>query len=136
METIFPALKLTWNSYLHCNVNIFLKNWQINHKLVPPSPMHMLYWKAIFTIWQNIKNRGLQKLQFWNTLANQEKCSLDYLKIIIFYLFHELRKTWKYAQLKTNISKSKFWIYGWTGKSSKQKWENHIKKDGHILNIT
>ena len=35
LETVFPALKLTQNYYLH-NKMFSLENWQFNHKLAPP----------------------------------------------------------------------------------------------------
>ena len=83
-------------------------------------------------------------LKLFSKLGKTWKCSLGFSKIPNFYLFYELGKTWKYTQPKTNISKSKFWIYGWIGKryvliySSllKIRWGIHIKKDGHILNLT
>ena len=36
LETVFLALKLTQDCYIHYNINIFLENWQCNHKLTPP----------------------------------------------------------------------------------------------------
>ena len=69
---------------------------------------------------KNMKARGLQKSQFLNSLVNWGKtwkCSLGFSKIPISHLLYELGKTWQYTQRKTNISKSKFWIYGWFGKS-------------------
>ena len=41
LETLFPALKLIQNGYLHYNITFLLENWQFNHKLVPPLLSHM-----------------------------------------------------------------------------------------------
>ena len=47
----------------------FLENWQFNHRLTPPLLRHMLYWKTILAIWQNMKARGLQKSQFFKWIG-------------------------------------------------------------------
>ena len=86
-------------------------------------------------------------------------------KNLIFKRFSELRKIWKcrlgFSNIlklcllwieknlevytaETNISKSKFWIYGWIRWSCilieasmlKIRWGMHMIKDGHILNLT
>ena len=93
----------------------------------------------VLTIWQNMMVRGLKKIlisKLCSKLGKIWKCSLDYSKIPTFHFFHELGKTWKYTQPKTNISKSKLWIYGWTGKIYvlilasllKIRWEIHLRK--------
>ena len=59
---------------------------------------------------------GISKISIFkrfSELGKIPKCSVGYWKIPMFYLFHELGKSWKYIQPKTNISKSKFWIYWW-----------------------
>ena len=65
------------------------------------------------------RQRDFKNPNFQTLLVNLKiwKCSLNSSKMLIFHLFHELRKSWKYTQTKTNISKFKFWIYGWTEKS-------------------
>ena len=119
IETVFTALKLTLNCYLHYNINIFFENWQFIHKLALSFLRHMLYWKTILTVWQNLKAKGdTSKIPVFKLLSEFEEISkgcLGYPKIAIFHLIYELGKTWKYTQPKLNISKSKFWIYIWIG---------------------
>ena len=60
LETVFSALKLTQNYFI---INI-------------GCPVHHVYpvGKIIFTMWQNMKVRELQKSQSTNLLVNWEKC--------------------------------------------------------------
>ena len=46
--------------------------------------------------------------KLFRELAKIWKCNLSFSKIQIFPSLYELRKTWKYSQPQTNISKSKF----------------------------
>ena len=75
-NNIYAALKLMQNCYLHYNINI------INHESTALW-CHMLCWKTILTIWQNMM-----------------------AKILIFKVFNELRKIWK-----CNLGFSKIQIF-------------------------
>ena len=63
------------------------------------------------------KGKKISIFKLFSELGKIWKCNLGFSKFPIFYLFYELGKTWKYTQPKINILKSKFWIYGWIGKS-------------------
>ena len=103
--------------------------------MIPSLWHHMSYRKAILTIWQNMNARG-QKSQFTNFLVNWGSLEVQ-SRLIKNPNFPSLLWTGKnkYAQPKSNISKSKIWIYGWIGKSYdnvsfsvENKMENAHKK--------
>ena len=101
-ETVFTALKLTQNFYLHYNISVFLER--------PSLPFGKIPMKA-----------REQKSQFSNVLSELEKiwkCNLGWSKIPISILIYELE--------------TKFWIYGWFGKSHftvENKMENSHRKE-------
>ena len=69
LETIFPVLKLTQNFYINIHT-FFLKNWQLNHKLVPLLFLQTYRaWKTMLTIWQNTNSTRLQTFQFFSSLV-------------------------------------------------------------------
>ena len=78
-----------------------------------------LYWKTILTILTIYEGKETKILIFklFSELGEIWKCNLGFSKIPISHLLYELGKTWKYTQPKTNMSKSKCWIYGWVGKT-------------------
>ena len=90
------------------------------------------------------KGTKISICKLFNKLGKNWKCHLRFSKVPISHLFYALEKTWKYTQPKTNISKSRFRIFGWIRKIYvlikaslvKIKWGIHIKKNGHILSLT
>ena len=69
LETVFPVLKLTQNFYINIHT-FFLKNWQLNHKLVPLLRLQTYRaWKTMLTIWQNTNSTRLQTFQFFSSLV-------------------------------------------------------------------
>ena len=69
LETVFPVLKLTQNFYINIHT-FFLKNWQLNHKLVPLLFLQTYRaWKTMLTIWQNTNSTRLQTFQFFSSLV-------------------------------------------------------------------
>ena len=113
-ETIFPNLKMTENCYLQ--YIFFLENWQFNHRLTPPLLCHMLYWKTILTIWQNMKARGLQKSQFFKWFGKNLEVQPRLLKDANFPSLSWIGKELKVYTAQDRHLKSKFWIYRWTAK--------------------
>ena len=98
LETVFPALKLAQNCYLHYNINIFflktanlIINWLHPHHLT--------------------KNEGkgtkISIFKLFGELGKIWKCNSGFSKIPNSHLSYELGKTWKYTQPETNISKFK-----------------------------
>ena len=124
---MFSALKLS-------------QNCLIMHIIRFPTNHIYLAWKAILTIWQNVKARKLQKSQFPNFLVNWGILGSTKLmfKNTHFQSLPWIGKNWQVqlgqhsklpvidlfvnwenveVQHKTKIPKSKFWIYWCIGKS-------------------
>ena len=93
-----------------------------------PSPAHMSYWKTILTIWQNMKERGLQKSQFPNSseLGKIWKCSPGQLifkksQFSSSFRIHILNLCMNWEKLLPNLSftlkntmgnlHKKWWLY-------------------------
>ena len=96
-------------------LTFFLENCWFNHKLAPLMP-HVIIVKD--HPHHLTKHEG-KKFQFSNFFVNWQNLEIrsKLFKNSNFPSLYELRKTWKYAQPQTNISKSKCWIYGWAGKT-------------------
>ena len=107
----------------------FLKTVNLITNWVPLSLLWTkLAWKTILSIWKNMKQRGLQNLnfQFFIFFMNLEK-----LRSPGWAIFKNLRiSLWNgknvYQQPKTNAQKSQFWIYGCIGISFVLIVENNI----------
>ena len=100
LETVFLALKLTQDCYIHYNI-FFLKtgnviiNWLLlsdatcrTEKLSSPSD------------YPSPEGNGSSKIEIFKLVSEMVKiwkCSLGYSKIPIFHLFHELGKTEAYT---------------------------------------
>ena len=141
-------------------MNIFLENWQFNHKL---TPLHTYQaWMIAPTIWQNMNVSGTQKYQFSNSLVNWEKfgstawanIQKSYFSIIFinwklwrptreklnstFQYFIELGKRLKYS-LRPKHKDSSFESND-NLKNCVRIWVSLLKikgiyKAGHILNL-
>ena len=109
LETVFPALKPTQNCYLHYKSANLIVNWLLWSHMSS-------YWKTTLTIWPDMKASG-QKFQTFYRIGENLEIQSKLFKNPNFPSLHELRKTWKYTQPQTNISKSKCWLYGWVGKT-------------------
>ena len=128
-ETVFTALKLTQNFYLHYNISVFLESCYFNRKELVPSPWRHTCRTARPSLpFDKIPMKAReQKSQFSNVLSELEKiwkCNLGWSKIPISILIYELE--------------TKFWIYGWFGKVTsllKIRWRIHIGRNDHILNL-
>ena len=102
LETVLPGHELNWHKSL--------QNWQFNHKLAPPVLHTFQAWKSVFTICQNMKVSGIQKLQFSNSLVNFDKLA-NIKKFQYFISFINWKKTEK--SNKSNINKSQFSTLLW-----------------------
>ena len=91
---------LKWHktfTYIIIYKYFFLKNWQSNHKLIPPLLRNMLYWKTILiSDYPSPEDKVTSKmpvLKLFRELGKFWKWTPGYSKIPIFHLFHELEKT-------------------------------------------
>ena len=83
----------------------------------------MLYWKSILTIWQKYEGKGTSKIPIFKHFS-------ELGKLVVQAWDFQKSRSWigknlevhvylggVYTQPKTNILRSKFWIYGWMGKN-------------------
>ena len=113
LETISPAVKPTENWCINMKTS-FLGNRRFNHKLAPSLLHTYQASQTVLTIWENMKETGIQIFQVLNSLANYEKSgSTAQVNIQIsqpqFSIFLWVRKKFK-VQPKTHFQNSKFWI--------------------------
>ena len=109
LETVFQALKRKQNFYINKYEHFFsLKIGKLGLLLCLECYPHNLTKYPI---------KGTSKTsisQLYSELEKIWKCNIDlYSKKPIFHLFHELEK------IENSRQKSRFWVYGWTGKSFK-----------------
>ena len=112
LETVFPALKLIQNCYPY--KHFVLKTGNLIEKSASALLRHRTY-ERLSSPFDKIWTSKIPNSQIFPKLGKIWKRRLVFSKVLILHYLYELGRFWK--QTQPNILKSKFWIWGWIGKS-------------------